>query len=100
VLGAVPGAAYARRRLRELGTTSVPRGPNAATSTNPAHLTERELDVLRLVANGLSNADVAGACFCRRRRWNATCLPSSPSFVSRSVVTRCAKRVAAAHSQI
>jgi DNA-binding CsgD family transcriptional regulator len=62
-LGAGPAAAYARRRLRELGVTSVPRGPNTATSTNPAHLTERELDVLRLVASGLSNADIARRLF-------------------------------------
>jgi len=62
-LGAVPAAAYARRRLRDLGVTSVPRGPNTATSANPAGLTERELDVLRLVASDLSNGDVASRLF-------------------------------------
>jgi DNA-binding CsgD family transcriptional regulator len=66
-LGAVPAAAYARHRLRELGATSVPRGPTIATSTNPAHFTRRELDVLRLVASGMSNADVAGRLFLSQK---------------------------------
>jgi DNA-binding NarL/FixJ family response regulator len=43
--------------------TSVPRGPNTATIANPAGLTERELDVLRLVAGDLSNADIATRLF-------------------------------------
>jgi len=62
-LGATPAAAYARRRLRQLGVSSVPRGPNAATSANPAGLTQRELDVLGLVGSGLTNAGIAGRLF-------------------------------------
>jgi DNA-binding CsgD family transcriptional regulator len=57
-LGAAPAARHVRERLRSLGA-AVPRGPRAATRANPAELTGRELEVLRLVAAGLRNADVA-----------------------------------------
>ncbi|HKF77110.1 MAG TPA: helix-turn-helix transcriptional regulator [Candidatus Dormibacteraeota bacterium] len=62
-LGAAPAAAYARRRLRELGVSSVPRGPRPSTMANPAGLTGRELQVLEVVATGLSNAQVAARLF-------------------------------------
>jgi DNA-binding CsgD family transcriptional regulator len=57
-LGARPAADGVRRTLRELGA-SVPRGPRAATRDNPAGLTAREVEVVRLVADGLPNADIA-----------------------------------------
>ncbi|MGZ4173313.1 MAG: helix-turn-helix transcriptional regulator, partial [Solirubrobacteraceae bacterium] len=58
-LGAEPAAAIVARRLRELGERQVPRGPRASTSENPAGLTNRELEVLPLLAEGLRNADIA-----------------------------------------
>jgi DNA-binding CsgD family transcriptional regulator len=58
-LGARPLANLAARRLRELGANGVPRGPRASTRENPARLTARELEVLRLVAAGLRNAEIA-----------------------------------------
>ena len=58
-LGAAPAAALAARRLRELGAPSIPRGRRASTRRNPAGLTERELEILRLVADGLPNARIA-----------------------------------------
>lgn len=58
-LGAQPAAAQVARRLRELGATGVPRGPRPRTRRNPASLTPRELEVLRLVAAGLRNAEIA-----------------------------------------
>lgn len=62
-LGAAPAAAYARRRLRELGITAVPRGPRPSTSANPAGLTQREQEVLALVGNGLTNTQIAARLF-------------------------------------
>ena len=58
-LGARPAAAIVSRRLRQLGERGVPRGPRASTTENPAGLTNRELEVLPLLADGLRNADIA-----------------------------------------
>jgi len=58
-LGAKPAAAIVARRLRKRGVRGVPRGPRARTSENPAGLTARELDVLKLLGEGLRNATIA-----------------------------------------
>jgi DNA-binding CsgD family transcriptional regulator/tetratricopeptide (TPR) repeat protein len=57
-LGAEPLARRAAARLRELGA-AVPRGPRASTRANPAGLTARQLEVLALLAEGRSNAEIA-----------------------------------------
>jgi DNA-binding NarL/FixJ family response regulator len=48
-----------RRRLRELGVTRIPRRPTAGTRAHPAGLTRRQADVLALLAEGLTNAEIA-----------------------------------------
>jgi DNA-binding CsgD family transcriptional regulator len=58
-LGAKPAVAIVRRRLRALGVTRLPRRPQPGTLINPAGLTDRELEILRLLATGLSNAEIA-----------------------------------------
>jgi DNA-binding CsgD family transcriptional regulator/tetratricopeptide (TPR) repeat protein len=58
-LGAAPAVAIVRSRLRDLGVARLPRRPQPGTLTNPAGLTDRQLEILRLVATGLSNADIA-----------------------------------------
>ncbi|MGN6869944.1 MAG: ATP-binding protein [Solirubrobacteraceae bacterium] len=58
-LGAEPAAARVRRRLRELGERAIPRGPRPRTRANAAWLTQRELEVLPLLAEGLRNAEIA-----------------------------------------
>jgi DNA-binding CsgD family transcriptional regulator/tetratricopeptide (TPR) repeat protein len=65
-LGARPAARLARERLRSLGAP-VPRGPRPGTRANPGALTPREVEVLRLVAAGLRNADVAEELVLSRR---------------------------------
>jgi len=59
-LGATPLATLVRRRLRALGTTRIPRGPRVETKDNPAGLTARQIDVLRLLGKGCTNAQIAG----------------------------------------
>jgi len=58
-LGAKPAVAIVRSRLRGLGIARLPRRPQPGTLTNPAGLTDRQLEILRLVATGLSNAEIA-----------------------------------------
>jgi predicted ATPase/DNA-binding CsgD family transcriptional regulator len=61
-LGAKPAIAHAISRLRTLGVHDVPtvrRGPRATTRAHPAGLTQREAEVLVLVAAGLRNAEIA-----------------------------------------
>ena len=48
-----------RSRLRGLGVARLPRRPQPGTLTNPAGLTDRQLEILRLVATGLSNTEIA-----------------------------------------
>jgi DNA-binding NarL/FixJ family response regulator len=58
-LGARPMVAVVTRRMRELGLPAIPRGPRPTTRSNPAGLTTRQLDVLRLAATGLGNRAIA-----------------------------------------
>jgi DNA-binding NarL/FixJ family response regulator len=62
-LGAVPAASKVRRTLREMGVQGVPRGPRRQTRRHPAGLTPRQVEVLELVAEGLTNADIAERLF-------------------------------------
>ena len=58
-LGAVGTANRVRATLRARGVTSVPRGPTRGTRRNPAGLTNRQVDVLVLLTEGLTNAEIA-----------------------------------------
>ena len=57
-LGAIPAAARLRREMRA-GGARVPRGPTAGTRANAAGLTRRQVQVLALVDEGLSNSEIA-----------------------------------------
>ena len=58
-LGARQTAQRLRRQLRQRGHRHVPRGPTRATAANPAGLTRRQVEVLELLAQGLSNPEIA-----------------------------------------
>jgi DNA-binding CsgD family transcriptional regulator len=61
-LGASAAADRARADLKGRGAR-IPRGPRPSTRANPVGLTLREMDVLRLVEEGLSNAGIAETLF-------------------------------------
>jgi DNA-binding NarL/FixJ family response regulator len=57
-LGAEPLARRVANRMRELGLR-IPAGPREVTRANPAGLTARQLEVLALLGEGLTNAEIA-----------------------------------------
>ncbi len=58
-LGAIPAADETRQILRSSGALSVPRLPRSSTLQNPFGLTDRQLETLALLVEGLSNAQIA-----------------------------------------
>jgi DNA-binding NarL/FixJ family response regulator len=66
-LGARPLADRIRAELRQQGAESIPRGPTKQTLANPAGLTTRQLEVLRLVADGLSNREIADRIYISKK---------------------------------
>jgi len=66
-LGAAPMARRTRNRLARMGVEKIPRGPRRSTAANPAGLTARQMDVLGLVVEGHTNAEIAERLFLSAR---------------------------------
>ena len=58
-LGARALAGRITDRLRRMGAVRIERGPRPATRANPRQLTRRQVEVLRLITAGHSNAGIA-----------------------------------------
>jgi DNA-binding NarL/FixJ family response regulator len=58
-LGARAVVPLIARKLRTRGVRGIPRGPRPTTRATTALLTRRELEILRLLAGGLHNAEIA-----------------------------------------
>jgi DNA-binding CsgD family transcriptional regulator/tetratricopeptide (TPR) repeat protein len=57
-LGAAPAASRVRAELFRRGVRGLPRGPRRSTRANPANLTNRQMEVLDLLGEGLSNREI------------------------------------------
>jgi DNA-binding CsgD family transcriptional regulator len=66
-LGARPIASRLRSELTAAGVSGVPRGPTRATRENPFGLTPRQMDVLRLMAENMTNSEIADRLFVSSR---------------------------------
>lgn len=58
-LDALPEAEKLRTRLQAAGAAGIPRRPHSSTRENPFGLTNRQVDVLALLVEELSNAEIA-----------------------------------------
>ena len=53
------GDPYAAALELAEGVTVIPRGPKPTTRENPAGLTDRQVEILRMLADGATNAEIA-----------------------------------------
>lgn len=58
-LGAIPAAEALRKTLREQGASGLPQKPRSATRGNPFGLTSRQVEILGLLIEDLTNAQIA-----------------------------------------
>ena len=96
-LGATATVARAQAEMRQRGVTSIPRGARAPARAHRFGLTRREQEVLALICEGLTNAEIGGQLFITPK----TVDNHVSSVLAKMSVTsrRDAARIAAALSQ-
>lgn len=52
-----------KQQLRNEGVKSIPRGKRKTTQSNPGQLTEREIDIVKLLHQGMQNKEIAEKLF-------------------------------------
>jgi DNA-binding CsgD family transcriptional regulator len=87
-LGAQAAADRLIRHLHAEGVHRIPRGPRTSTKSNPAGLTNRQLEVLLLMAEGFSNLEIAAR------------LSTSPKTVEHHISSILAKLHARSRTQV
>jgi DNA-binding CsgD family transcriptional regulator/tetratricopeptide (TPR) repeat protein len=63
ILSASATYAMFKSKLKSQGVRRIPRGPRESTKTNPAQLTNRQINVLTLLQEGLQNNEIADRLF-------------------------------------
>jgi DNA-binding CsgD family transcriptional regulator len=66
-LGARPAASRLRSRLRDQGVDAIPRGPRPSTRDDPSGLTRRQAEVFDLMAEGLTNGEIADRLYLSKK---------------------------------
>jgi DNA-binding NarL/FixJ family response regulator len=94
-LGARPMAQRLRRQLKAEGVRGLKRGANRSTRANAAGLTVRELEVLALVAQDLSNAAIARRLYLSAKTvdHHASAILSKLGIASRREAAAAARRL-------
>lgn len=62
-LGASAAVELTKQKMRAMGLRSIPRGPINTTRKNPAGLTTRQFEILKLLGDGMSNSDIGHKLF-------------------------------------
>jgi DNA-binding CsgD family transcriptional regulator len=62
-----PAAGMIRIRLRKSGVEHIPQGPRLETRSNPAGLTNRQVEVLGLMVEGLRNGEIADRLYISKK---------------------------------
>jgi len=66
-LGAQPAADRLRDQMRRMGVRHVPARPRRSTRSAPANLTRRQLEILELLENGLTDRQIAHRLFITQK---------------------------------
>jgi DNA-binding CsgD family transcriptional regulator len=66
-MDATASVSRARKRLKDIGARVVPSGPRSTTKEHPAGLTRREGEILELIVQGLTNAEMAEQLYLSER---------------------------------
>jgi len=66
-LGASAASQFIKQKMRKSGIKNIPKGPRQSTKENPSGLTGRQMEILDLVANGLSNSEIGNKLYISNR---------------------------------
>jgi len=66
-LGASAASQLIKQKMRTSGIKNIPKGPRQSTKGNPAGLTGRQMEILNLLAEGLSNSQIANRLYISPR---------------------------------